>query len=330
MDLIEEVFRNTMQMVEFEQVRHSTIETEAILNRTGERIFASDKRGSTQIGKTPFFAFICVIRVNLRLNKFMADSQNDTRDRVRALVREVLATVPTELDDLPSDKPPEHVVVNSLKGTLNKEWERDESAKQLITEDDLRGLAEGSKVRVAENARLTPLANDIVREKRIELIRKQGRQSTLKVRTIAIGADHGGYPMKEKLKEFLAGFPVQINDFGTNSTDAVDYPDHAHAVAKAVSEARADIGIIIDGAGIGSAMTANKVPGVRAAACYNVSLAQNSREHNGANVLTLGSGQNTVEELRDIVTAFLTSELTEERHKRRVGKIDSVEKQYKR
>ena len=148
-----------------------------------------------------FFTFICVIRVNLRLNTFMADSQNDTRDRVRALVREVLATVPTELDDLPSDKPPEHVVVNSLKGTLNKEWERDESAKQLITEDDLRGLAEGSKVRVAENARLTPLANDIVREKRIELIRKQGRQSTLKVRNIAIGADHGGYPIKEKLKE---------------------------------------------------------------------------------------------------------------------------------
>ena len=83
-------------------------------------------------------------------------------------------------------------------------------------------------------------------------------------------------------------------------------------------------------AGIGSAMTANKVPGVRAAACYNAALARNSREHNGANVLTLGSGQNTIDELRDIVTAFLTTELTEERHKRRVGKIDSVEKQYKR
>ena len=258
----------------------------------------------------------------------MPEDIGNTRDRVRALVKEVLASVPAEPDS-PVNVPPEHVVVNSLKDTLNKEWDRDESAKQLITEDDLRGLAEGAKVRVGEHVRFTPLASDIVRERRIELVRKQGRQATLKVRTIAVGADHGGFPMKEKLKQFLAGFGVQVNDFGTNSTDAVDYPDYAHAVAKAVSEARADVGIIIDGAGIGSAMTANKVPGVRAAACYSAALARNSREHNGANILTLGSGQNTIEELRDIVTAFLTSDLTEERHKRRVGKIDSVEKQYR-
>ena len=259
----------------------------------------------------------------------MAEQSENARDRVRALVREVLASVPAE-PDTQNDKPPEHVIVNSLKDKLSKEWDRDESAKTLITEDDLRGLTEGAKVRIAENARFTPLANDIVREKRIELIRKQGRQATLRVRTIAIGADHGGYPFKEKVKEFLAGFPVQVNDFGTNSTDAVDYPDYAHAVAKAVSEARADVGIIIDGAGIGSAMTANKVPGVRAAACYNPALAHNSREHNGANVLTLGSGQNSFDEIKEIVTAFLTSDLTEERHKRRVGKIDSIEKQYRK
>ena len=259
----------------------------------------------------------------------MNDNPENTRDRVRALVREVLASVPEE-PDVRNDKPPEHVVVNSLKENLGKEWDRDESAKQLITEDDLRGLPEGAKVRVAQNARFTPLANDIVREKHIELIRKEGRQATIKVRTIAIGADHGGYPMKEQLKSFLGGFGVQVNDFGTISTDAVDYPDYAHAVARAVSEARADVGIIIDGAGIGSAMTANKVPGVRAAACYNVALARNSREHNGANVLTLGSGQNSFDEIREIVTAFLTAELTEERHRRRVGKIDSVEKQYRK
>ena len=259
----------------------------------------------------------------------MSQPSDNARDRVRALVREVLASVPTEADDS-TDKPPEHVVVNSLKDTLNKQWDRDESAKQLITEDDLRGLPDGAKVRVAENARFTPLANDIVHEKRIELIRKQGRQATLKVRTIAIGADHGGYPMKVQLKNFLSGFGVQINDFGTNSTDAVDYPDYAHAVAKAVSESTAEVGIIIDGAGIGSAMTANKVPGVRAAACYNAALANNSREHNGANVLTLGSGQNSFDEIKEIVTAFLTTDLSEERHKRRVGKIDSIEKQYRK
>lgn len=259
----------------------------------------------------------------------MPDSPENTRDRVRALVREVLASVPSEAEP-PNDQAPEHLVVNSLRETIGKEWDRDESAKQLITEDDLRGLPDGAKVRVAENARFTPLASDIVSEKRIELIRKQGRQATLKVRTIAIGADHGGYPVKEQLKSFLDGFGLQVNDFGTNSTDAVDYPDYAHAVAKAVSERRADVGIIIDGAGIGSAMTANKVPGVRAAACYNAALARNSREHNGANVLTLGSGQNSFDELKDIVTAFLTTDLTEERHKRRVDKIDSVEKQYKK
>src|SRR5439155_21804332 len=108
----------------------------------------------------------------------MPDSPQNTRDRVRALVREVLATVPTETDE-PIDKAPEHVVVNSLKDTLNKQWDRDESAKQLITEDDLRGLADGARVRIAENARFTPLANDIVREKNIELIRKQGRISSI-------------------------------------------------------------------------------------------------------------------------------------------------------
>ena len=259
----------------------------------------------------------------------MPDSSETPRDRVRALVREVLASVPAEPDE-PADKPPEHVVVNSLKDQLSKQWDRDESAKTLITEDDLRGLPEGAKVRVAENVRFTPLASDIVREKNIELIRKQGRQATLKVRTIAVGADHGGYPFKEKVKEFLAGFGVQVNDFGTNSTDAVDYPDYAHAVAKAVGERQAEVGIIIDGAGIGSAMTANKVPGVRAAACYNAALAHNSREHNGANVLTLGSAQNSFDEIKEIVTAFLTSDLTEERHKRRVGKIDSIEKQYRK
>jgi ribose 5-phosphate isomerase B len=259
----------------------------------------------------------------------MAKQADDTRERVRALVREVLKTFPTE-GEAPSDTPPEHIVVNSLKDTINKEFDRDESAKQLITEDDLRGLPEGAKVRIAEGARLTPLAQDLVQERRIELIKKQGRQSTLKVRSVAIGSDHGGFPVKEKLKEFLSGFGLQVNDFGTNSTDAVDYPDFAHAVARAVGEGQADVGILIDGAGIGSAMTANKVPGVRAAACYSVELAKNSREHNGANVLTLGSGQNSVEELRDIVTAFLTEELTEDRHRRRVGKIVSIEKQYKK
>jgi ribose 5-phosphate isomerase B len=253
----------------------------------------------------------------------------ETRDRVRALVKEVLKNVPVE-DERPAETFPKHVVVNSLKESISREFDRDESSKNLITEDDLRGLDEGAKVRVAENVRLTPLAEDIVRERKIELIRKSSRHGATKVRSIALGADHGGFEFKEKLKEFLAAAGMQIRDCGTNSKDAVDYPDFAHAVAKAVSNNQAEVGIVIDGAGIGSAMTANKVPGVRAAACYSVALAKNSREHNGANVLTLGSGQNSFDEIKEIVGAFLSAELTEDRHKKRVAMIDHVETQYKK
>jgi ribose 5-phosphate isomerase B len=261
-------------------------------------------------------------------------NDKETRDRVRALVRDVLANVPVE-DELPASPPaaetfPKHVAVNSLKDEIGKEYDRDESAKNLITEDDLRGLDAGAKVRVADAAKFTPLAADLIREKQIELVKKSSRNDVSKVKSVAIGADHGGYPFKEQLKEFLGQAGFQVRDFGTDSTDAVDYPDYAHAVAKAVGERQVDVGIVIDGAGIGSAITANKVPNVRAAACYSPSLAKNSREHNGANVLTLGSGQNNFNEIKEIVEAWLSTELTEDRHKKRVGKIDQIERQYKR
>jgi len=251
----------------------------------------------------------------------------ETRERVRELVRQVLANVPVE-DEEPTETFPKRIVVNSLQNKIGREFDRDESAKSLITEDDLRGLEAGAKIRVAENAKLTPLAQDIVREKRIELVRKQSRRGSLKVKSVAVGADHGGFPFKEQLKDFLSELSLQVRDFGTNSIDAVDYPDYAHAVAVAVSDKTVDVGIIVDGAGIGSAMTANKVPGVRAAACYNAALAKNSREHNGANVLTLGSGQNNFNEIKEIVSAWLSTDLTEDRHKKRVAKIEAVEKQY--
>ncbi|HEX8355154.1 MAG TPA: ribose 5-phosphate isomerase B, partial [Pyrinomonadaceae bacterium] len=167
------------------------------------------------------------------------------------------------------------------------------------------------------------------RERRIELVRRVPRRGPRAEKIVAVGADHGGFPLKEELKSLLAELGHRVRDFGTNSTDAVDYPDFAHAVARAVSEGEADLGIVVDGAGVGSAMTANKVPGVRAAACYSVKVAVNSREHNDANVLTLGSGVNTPGEMRDIVRAWLSTEITEDRHKRRVAKIDAVERQYR-
>lgn len=251
----------------------------------------------------------------------------ETREKIRALVREVLKNVPTE--NASGESSPEHVVVNSLKVKAGREFDRDESSRSLITEDDLRGLDAGSRLRISANAKFTPLANDLIAERNIELIRKESRNIGLKVSTVAIGADHGGYPMKEQLKGYLADLGLSVRDFGTNSTDAVDYPDFAHAVAKAVSGKQADVGILIDGAGIGSAIAANKIPGVRAAACYLPALAKNSREHNGANVLTLGSGQNSLDEIKAIVEAFVTTEISEDRHKKRVDKIDSIDRSYR-
>lgn len=207
---------------------------------------------------------------------------------------------------------------------------RDESAKLIITEDDVRGLEPGAVVRIAENARLTPLASDLVSERGIELVRRVSRAGLKQTRTVGIGADHGGYAMKEELKSFLAELGHRVHDFGTNSESAVDYPDFAHAVARAVADHSVEVGIVIDGAGVGSAMTANKVPGVRAAACYSVEVARNSREHNGANVLTLGSKTVSNDQMREIVRAWLSTDLTEDRHRKRVGKIDAIERQYQR
>ncbi|CAN5730599.1 hypothetical protein BH24ACI3_BH24ACI3_06910 [soil metagenome] len=258
------------------------------------------------------------------------ESGNSTkRDRVRAMVRAVLAKFP---EDEPAQGAftPEHVVVNSLRPKFEQEFDRDESSKSLLTEDDLRGLEPGSRIRVAEGVKLTPLAQDIAAEKNFELLAKQARESSIVVLSVAIGADHGGFEFKEKLKEHLADLGLKIRDFGTNSTDAVDYPDIAHELAKAVGSGHVEAGILIDGAGIGSAMAANKVPGVRAAACYTVALAKNSRQHNGANILTLGSGQSSFDDIREIAEAFLSVEITEDRHKRRVEKIDNIDRQYRR
>src|SRR5205807_1342069 len=163
-----------------------------------------------------------------------------------ALVREVLRTVPTDGEELRASRAehvPEHVVVNSLQERMGREFDRDESSKTLITEDDLRGLEPASRIRVAENVKFTALAQDIVNERQIELIRKKPRQSAAKVRSVAVGADHGGFEMKEQLKKYLTGVGLQVRDFGTDSKDAVDYPDFAHAVAKSVSGRQVDVGI---------------------------------------------------------------------------------------
>ncbi len=142
---------------------------------------------------------------------------------------------------------------------------------------------------------------------------------------IAVGADHGGFELKDQIAAYLKTQGHSVRDCGTNSKEAVDYPAFASAVAKLVASGACDFGIMVDGAGIGSAMTANKVRGVRAAACYSEALARNSREHNDANVLTLGSGQTSIDQARPIIDVFLGTECTAERHRRRVEMIMQVE-----
>lgn len=206
----------------------------------------------------------------------------------------------------------------------------DESVKTVITESDVQSVPTGKKLLIREEAIITPAAQDLLRERGIEIRYRSKQARTGKQRLIAIGADHGGYEMKEELKTFLTELGYQARDFGTFSTEAVDYPDLAHAVARAVADGACDLGIIVDGAGIGSCMTANKVPGVRAALCYDEATARNSREHNYANVLTLGGRMISAQQMREIVRAWLGTPEGEARHGKRVAKIMAIEKQYLR
>ena len=206
----------------------------------------------------------------------------------------------------------------------------DESAKAVITEADVSDLAVGATLLIREDAIITPAAKDSIAERNLDLRYRARRSASGNQRVIALGADHGGFETKERLKKLLDELGFKHRDFGTFSEDAVDYPDFAHAVARAVADGGCDLGIIVDGAGIGSCMTANKVPGVRAAMCYDSATARNSREHNYANVLTLGGKMLSAEQISEVVKTWLATPEGEARHGKRVSKIMAVEKQYLR
>lgn len=147
-------------------------------------------------------------------------------------------------------------------------------------------------------------------------------------RVVAIGTDHGGVDLKEILKKELLDRQYEVIDVGTHTKDSVDYPDIAFAVAEKVASGEAWRGVIIDGAGIGSCMAANKVPGIRAALCYDYATAVNSREHNNANVLTLGAGLIGTNLAKQILNTWLTTEFGGDRHARRIDKITAIEKRF--
>jgi ribose 5-phosphate isomerase B len=145
---------------------------------------------------------------------------------------------------------------------------------------------------------------------------------------VAIGSDHAGFALKEELKAYLPSLGYPVLDCGTSGPASVDYPDFALAVAQQVAQGQAWRGIVLDGAGIGSSIAANKVPGVRAALCYDLATALNSREHNDANVLALGAGLIGPNLARQIVKTWLEARFGGDRHARRVDKITQIERRY--
>ena len=217
------------------------------------------------------------------------------------------------------------------------------TGRKFITEADVQGLALGSELVVPADALFTPLARDLILQLNLKLTREgegavpaiptpvagaPGGPAADPEKTVALGADHGGFALKEALKSDLQELGYAVLDCGTHGSEAVDYPDFAHAVAVLVAEGRAARGIMVDGAGIGSCMAANKVPGVRAALCYDLSTAVNSREHNDANVLTLGGGLIGTNLARQIVKTWLSTPFGGGRHARRVDKIMAIEQRY--
>lgn len=203
------------------------------------------------------------------------------------------------------------------------------SKRPLLDEAALRDTLPGATLHISPDTIITPLARQLAQERHITLQAgapppPAGVSGKSGGRRVAIGADHGGYDLKEALKSMLAA-DYELIDCGTHSKDPVDYPDIAVAVARLVAAGDAWRGILIDGAGIGSCMAANKIAGVRAAMCYDQATAVNSREHNNANVLTLGAGLIGPNLAQQIVKTWLGTEFAGGRHAGRVAKIDALD-----
>jgi ribose 5-phosphate isomerase B len=209
----------------------------------------------------------------------------------------------------------------------------------IITEADARTLDVGATVELAKGGHVTPLAKDTLAARRVTVIPAGAADPALpsdlapaaEIRRVAIGSDHTGLALKRALVEHLRGRGLAVVDVGTDKPDPVDYPDIAGSVARSVARGEADAGIVIDGAGIGSAIAANKVRGIRAAMCVNETMARYSREHNGANVITLGSSllDGTATAIR-IVDVWMGTPMREARYIRRLLKIRRLEDSFGR
>ena len=206
-------------------------------------------------------------------------------------------------------------------------------SSRLITERTVREAAiSGKEIDLPDEVIVTPAARDLARQLGVPLRRRTtspttelNEQRSEKYRVV-LGSDHGGYALKEALKPVVSRLGFEVTDVGCGSTDPVDYPVFAARVADAVARGEALLGIMIDGAGIGSAMVANKIPGVRAASCYDLTTAKNAREHNNANVLTLGGGLIGERLAGEIAGVFLMTPFAGGRHAPRVAMIDALDR----
>ena len=209
---------------------------------------------------------------------------------------------------------------------------------EIITEADARVLPIGETVQLAKGGHVTPLAHDTLRERRITVVSDVAAPADAAslapradVKVITIGSDHTGIALRKALVVFLRGRGLSVNDIGTDSTESVDYPDIAEAVARPVARGEADAGIVIDGAGIGSAIAANKIDGIRAVMATTETIARYSREHNGANVMTLGSSLLAGPDAAiRIVDTWLGTAMREARYIRRLLKVRRLEERFAR
>jgi ribose 5-phosphate isomerase B len=203
---------------------------------------------------------------------------------------------------------------------------------QMVTEADARVLEYGSTIVLIAGGHITPLASDTLKERRVSVVREShdvdiaSLAPSATIRTVAVSGDHTSLALKAALVQHLRGRGLAAHDLGTHSTDPVDYPDTAAAAAVQVSRGEADAAIVIDGAGLGSTIAANKVHGARAAMCLNETLARYARQHNGANVLALGSTLVSIEEAMAIVDTFIDTPMKEARYIRRLAKIRDLER----
>jgi ribose 5-phosphate isomerase B len=204
---------------------------------------------------------------------------------------------------------------------------------EIITEADARVLEVGETVALKPGGHITPLAADTLKARRVTVVAANlvdradaDLAPVADIRRVCIGSDHSGLALKSALVGALRRKGLAVDDVGTLTAEPVDYPDIAARVAKMIAHREADAGIVIDGAGIGSAIAANKVKGVRAAVCHDETMARYARQHNGANVLSLGSTLVAVEDALRIVDVWLGTPMTEPRYIRRLAKIRDLER----